>query len=57
MLREGEDVFLDDVCISDLADHLQVEVEVISTDPWGVWDMLETLNEEFAPAFDAENRE
>ena len=57
MLREGEDVFLDDVRISDLADHLQVEVEVIPTDPWGVWDMLETLNEEFAPAFDAENRE
>jgi len=57
MLREGEDVFLDDVRISDLADHLQVEVEVIPTDPWGVWDMLETLNEEFAPAFDAENKE
>jgi putative radical SAM enzyme (TIGR03279 family) len=57
MLREGEDVFLDDVRISDLADHLQVEVEVIPTNPWGVWDMLETLNEEFAPAFDAENRE
>jgi NifB/MoaA-like Fe-S oxidoreductase len=57
MLREGEDVFLDDVRISDLADHLQVEVEVIPTDPWGVWDMLETLNEEFAPALNAENRE
>ena len=57
MLREGEDVFLDDVRISDLADHLHVEVEVIPTDPWGVWDMLETLNEEFAPAFDAENKE
>jgi len=57
MLREGEDVFLDDVRISDLADHLQLEVEVIPTDPWGVWDMLETLNEEFAPALNAENRE
>ena len=57
MLREGEDVFLDDVRISDLADHLQVEVEVIPTDPWGVWDMLETLHAEFAPALDAENKE
>ena len=57
MLREGEDVFLDDVRIRDLADHLQVEVEVIPTDPWGVWDMLDTLSEEFAPVLDAENRE
>jgi len=57
MLREGEDLFLDDVRIRDLADHLRVEVEVIPTDPWGVWDMLDTLSEEFAPASDAENQE
>ncbi len=57
MLREGEDVFLDDVSIRDLADHLQVEVEVIPADPWGVWDMLDTLSEEFAPVLDAENEE
>ena len=56
MLREGEDVFLDDVRIRDLAGHLQVEVEVIPADPWGVWDMLETLSEEFAAAREAENR-
>ena len=56
MLRQGEDVFLDDVRIRDLAGHLQVEVEVIPTDPWGVWDMLETLSEEFAAAREAENR-
>lgn len=47
MLREGDDVFLDDVRVSDIAERLQVEVEVVPTDPWGVWDMLETLDEEF----------
>ena len=56
MLRQGEDVFLDDVRIRDLAGHLQVEVEVIPSDPWAVWDMLETLSEEFAAAREAENR-
>jgi NifB/MoaA-like Fe-S oxidoreductase len=55
MLREGEDVFLDDVRIRDLAVHLQVEVEVIPSEPWGVWDMLETLSDEFAAACEAEN--
>ena len=57
MLREAEDVFLDDVSIRDLADHLQVEVEVIPADPWGVWDMLDTLNEEFAPVLSTEYKE
>jgi len=57
MLREGEDIFLDDVRIRDITDHLQVEVEVIPTDPWGVWDMLDTLSEEFASVPDAENEE
>ena len=55
MLREGEDVFLDDVCIRDLVGQLQVEVEVIPTDPWSVWDMLETLNEEFTAVSTAKN--
>jgi putative radical SAM enzyme (TIGR03279 family) len=55
MLREGEDVFLDDVRLRDLAGHLQVEVEVIPSDPWAVWDMLDTLSEEFAAACEAEN--
>jgi len=55
MLREGEDVFLDDVVLRDLAGHLQVEVEVIPSDPWAVWDMLDTLSEEFAAACEAEN--
>jgi len=57
MLREGEDVFLDDLHIRDLAEHLRVEVEVIPTDPWAVWDMLETLSEEFAAARAAKTEE
>ena len=43
MLREGEDVFLDDMRIGELAGRLGVEVEVVGTDPWGLWDMLDTL--------------
>ena len=46
MLREGEDVFLDDVRIADLADTLNVEVEIVPSTPWGIVDMLETLAEE-----------
>lgn len=57
MLREGEDLFLDDVCIRDLADHLQVEVEVIPANPWGIWDMLDTLHEEFGPVLNTEYEE
>jgi putative radical SAM enzyme (TIGR03279 family) len=43
MLREGEDVLLDDVRVSELADRLSVQVEVIASDPWGIWDMLEAI--------------
>lgn len=43
MLREGERTFLDDMSVSDLAERLDVEVEVVPTDPWGIWDMLDTL--------------
>lgn len=46
MLREGEDVFLDDVRISDIAEALSVEVEIVPSTPWGIVDMLETLAEE-----------
>ena len=46
MLREGEATFLDDLSIADLALRLDVEVEVIPTDPWGIWDMLDTLAQE-----------
>lgn len=47
MLREGEQVFLDDMHISELAAQLGVEVEVIGADPWGLWDMLDTLAMEY----------
>lgn len=47
MLREGEEVFLDDVSIDDLVARLDVQVEVVAADPWGTWDMLDTLSVEF----------
>lgn len=50
MLREGAEIFLDDTRISALAEHLAVDVEVISADPWGLWDMLDTLAMEMGPA-------
>lgn len=43
LLREGEDVLLDDLCIADLADRLGVEIEIVASDPWGLWDMLEAI--------------
>lgn len=43
MLREGEQTFLDDMSVSALAARLDVEIEVVPTDPWGIWDMLDTL--------------
>ena len=46
MLRDGEEVFLDDLRISELAERLGVEVEVVAADPWGVWDMLEAIDAE-----------
>ena len=48
MLREGEELFLDDVRVQELAAQLQVEVEIVPANPWGIWDMLDTLNEEFS---------
>lgn len=47
MLREGEEVFLDDVSIDDLVEALDVQVEVVAADPWGTWDILDTLSMEF----------
>ncbi|MDT8444109.1 MAG: DUF512 domain-containing protein [Desulfuromonadales bacterium] len=52
MLREGDDLFLDDVRINDLSERLQVQVEVVASDPWGIWDMLDTLAMEYGPALD-----
>jgi hypothetical protein len=36
-------VLLDDMTISELERRLGVQVEVIPADPWGLWDILETL--------------
>lgn len=44
MLREGEEVFLDDVSIDDLVERFDKQVEVFAADPWGLWDMLDTLS-------------
>jgi putative radical SAM enzyme (TIGR03279 family) len=52
MLREGEEVFLDDICISDLGERLNVQIEVVVADPWGLWDMLDTLALELGPKDD-----
>ena len=52
MLREGDDRFLDDIRISDLADRLKMQVEVVAADPWGVWDMLDTLAMEYESGLD-----
>jgi len=43
MLREGEELFLDNFSLSELEDRLGVQVEVVAPDPWGVWDILDTL--------------
>ena len=47
VLRDGEDVLLDDVAVSDLEADLGVRVEVFPADPYGLWDMLDTLELEF----------
>jgi putative radical SAM enzyme (TIGR03279 family) len=52
MLREGEDLFLDDIRIGAVAEHLHVQIEVVASDPWGVWDMLDTLAMEYEPGLD-----
>lgn len=44
MLREGEEVFLDDVNIDDLVERFDKQIEVFAADPWGLWDMLDTLS-------------
>ena len=44
MLREGEEVFLDDMSIDALVERFDKQVEVVAADPWGLWDMLDTLS-------------
>ncbi len=52
MLREGEELFLDDMTLDDLAERLDAQVEVVAADPWGVWDMLDTLAMELGSDLD-----
>ncbi len=49
MLRDGVELFLDDTTLDELAKRLAVPVEVVDADPWGLWDMLDTLAMEQAP--------
>jgi NifB/MoaA-like Fe-S oxidoreductase len=43
LLREGTDLLLDDLTIAELERRLAVEIEVFPAEPWGLWDILETL--------------
>ena len=43
LLREGTELLLDDLTIADLERELAVTVETFAPDPWGLWDILETL--------------
>ena len=44
MLKEGEQLFLDDLSISDLQHKLQVPVIVVDSSPWGILEALEQLD-------------
>ncbi len=41
MLREGEDVFLDDISLQDLASELRIPVKKFDSTPWGLVEALE----------------
>lgn len=43
MLKDNEDLFLDDLSLADLEERLQVPVEKIASSPWGLLDALERL--------------
>jgi len=45
VLKEGEDIFLDDVTLKDLEEDLGVPVHKISSTPWGLLEGLEALAE------------
>ena len=47
LLRDGENVLLDDLAVDDLALQLNTRVEVFPADPYGFWDTLDTLDLEF----------
>lgn len=43
LLREGTEMLLDDTTVEDLESCLGARVEVVPAEPWGIWDILETL--------------
>ncbi|NJC87375.1 MAG: DUF512 domain-containing protein [Desulfuromonas sp.] len=43
LLREGTEMLLDDMTVDELERQLGARIEVIPADPWGIWDILETL--------------
>jgi putative radical SAM enzyme (TIGR03279 family) len=46
LLLEGTRVLLDDMSVEELAGRLAATIEVVAAEPWGIWDMLETLAQE-----------
>jgi NifB/MoaA-like Fe-S oxidoreductase len=47
MLKEGEDVFLDDLSLLDLERELGVRVSKVSSTPWGILEGIEDLAADF----------
>jgi NifB/MoaA-like Fe-S oxidoreductase len=43
LLREGTEMLLDDMTVDELERCLGTRVEIVPADPWGMWDILETL--------------
>jgi putative radical SAM enzyme (TIGR03279 family) len=43
LLREGTELLLDDLTIAELEQRLGQVIEVFPAEPWGLWDILETL--------------
>ena len=44
MLRSGEEVFLDDVTLSELKDSLQIQVDIVKSSGWDFVERI--LNDE-----------
>lgn len=45
VLKEGEDLLLDDMSLSDLEEELGVEVQAIPSTPWGLLEAIEMLED------------
>lgn len=43
MLKEGDQVFLDDVTVAQLQEQLKVKIVVIESSPWGILEGMESL--------------